>query len=84
MSITVSVAYENPALLCHGESHLNVLWPETTPGMDSLQTCPENYKGIARRTCSLRDGHKSIWQLPDYSNCIHNSLIEVTENVSTL
>lgn len=82
MGISVNVVYGNSHLTCLGEGHLNVLWPETAAGTESLQECPRGYSGIARRFCSIRDAGQPTWQMPDYSDCMPNALLEVDTNVS--
>ncbi|XP_071057708.1 uncharacterized protein [Onthophagus taurus] len=78
MSISVTVVYgEDPILTCPGESHLDVLWPETAPGTESLQECPREHSGVARRFCGIRDTGRPIWQMPDYSDCTPIALREV-------
>ncbi|KAK9753667.1 hypothetical protein QE152_g1872 [Popillia japonica] len=80
MGISVNVVYGNSHLTCLGEGHLNVLWPETAAGTESLQECPRGYSGIARRFCSIRDAGQPTWQMPDYSDCMPNALLEVDTN----
>lgn len=57
----------------------------TAPGITALQDCPVNYSGsVCTRLCMMTDANTSEWQLPDFSNCISNEFISITENVSNM
>lgn len=81
-SIIVNVIDTDFMSTCPGETHLNVLWPETAAGTENLQECPNpHYIGIAKRRCKVSSLLKPIWQTPDYSQCTSEKLVEVDLNV---
>lgn len=83
-SISVNVIDTDFMSTCSGETHLNVLWPETAAGTDNLQECPSlRYVGIAKRRCKVGSLLKPIWQTPDYSQCTSRKLVEVDLDVIT-
>lgn len=83
MSIIVNVIDRHFVLTCPGEKHLEVLWPETAPGTENVQECPSpSYTGTARRRCSVQGDHEPVWQIPDYSHCISEKLIQTDINVN--
>lgn len=62
----------------------NDYWPMTAPGLAAMLECPVDYSGgFASRLCVMIDAHSARWELPDYSNCLSDSLISATENVSS-
>lgn len=83
VSIQVDVIDRTLVRTCRGEKHMNILWPETAPGTQSVQECPKGFIGVVTRWCILHDPEKSIWQLPDFSFCTANSLHESEINVRT-
>lgn len=59
-------------------------WPITGGGITALQDCPANYSNdVASRLCSMVDSKKAEWDLPDFSNCISESFLTITKNVSS-
>lgn len=84
VSIQVDVIDRAVVHTCHGEKHMNILWPETAPGTQSVQECPKGFTGVVRRWCVLHDFEKSVWQLPDFSMCTADFLTRINANVSLL
>lgn len=82
MSILVNVVDRNYVLTCPGEKHMDVLWPETAPGSENIQECPQGFAGTARRSCSLQQARQPQWLLPDYSSCLADELNVYFEDVS--
>lgn len=86
--VSVQVQVVNPRLIhtCPQETYLNATWPETAPDTDSFQECPKGYAfpGLVRRSCTLNDGLRPTWRLPDYSQCTEERLYKITMDVSAL
>ena len=84
--VMVNIHVVDPHLVrtCPPEYSLNVTWPETAPDTDSLQECPKGYAfpGFVRRSCTLNDGLRPIWRLPDYSHCTSERLYKIGADVS--
>lgn len=85
-NILVHVVDRQRVRTCGGERHQRLLWPETAPGTDNVQECPQDdYQGHARRACSLRDDTgQPTWQRPDYSGCTPRRLIAVNKEFHRL
>lgn len=84
VSIQVDVVDRSFIHTCRGEKHMNILWPETAPGTQSVQECPKGFTGVVKRSCVLHDSEKSVWQLPDFSMCTADSLLKIDMDVSFL
>ncbi|XP_063921163.1 uncharacterized protein LOC135135989 isoform X2 [Zophobas morio] len=86
--VMVNIHVVDPHLVrtCPPEYSLNVTWPETAPDTDSLQECPKGYAfpGFVRRSCTLNDGLRPIWRLPDYSHCTSERLYKIGSDLRLL
>lgn len=51
--------------------------------MYSITQCPPRFVGDAKRLCVLRDVRQPEWDIPDFSSCVSESLVEIQNNVST-
>lgn len=60
---------------------MNVQWPETVPGVEAIQKCPQGLQGNAIRLCSLVDVYSVKWELPDFSQCKSTAFFEIEDNV---
>lgn len=67
---------------CLSHSQSNVTWPETAPGYDSIQNCPQGYTGVAKRLCILLDGSNPQWDKPDMSDCVSTNMGVIIRDVS--
>lgn len=67
---------------CKGEKNIDVLWPETAPGTQSVQECPVGYTGTVRRSCVMQETDNPSWQVSDYSMCTADRLKLVETDVS--
>ncbi|XP_065201257.1 uncharacterized protein LOC135832148 isoform X2 [Planococcus citri] len=80
-SVRVDVLDKDLTPYCHRDG----AWPMTAPGMSAMQECPANYTGgISSRLCMMVDADKAEWQLPDFSNCVSNAFISISEQFRKL
>ena len=78
-SVRVDVLDKDSTPYCHQDD----VWPMTAPGMSAMRECPSNYTGdVSSRLCMMVDADTAKWQLPDFSNCVSNTFISITEQVS--
>ncbi|KAJ8964500.1 hypothetical protein NQ314_004788, partial [Rhamnusium bicolor] len=75
--VPVYVVDREGVYTCPGEIFLEMLWPETAPDTNSILDCPKGYVGVAKRYCSLRDGRRPAWGLPNFSECTHYDLQDI-------
>ncbi|KRT86064.1 hypothetical protein AMK59_31, partial [Oryctes borbonicus] len=74
MSVSVIVVDKKRIKTCPKHFQSNVTWPETAPGYDSIQNCPQGYTGVAKRMCIMLDGNNPQWDKPDMSECLSTSM----------
>ncbi|XP_031787768.1 uncharacterized protein LOC100123035 isoform X2 [Nasonia vitripennis] len=76
-SVRVEVVNRTQIPLCLGDRHLGLGWPETAPGSKALLACPQGFVGRhASRQCNMRDAVSSGWELPDFSGCLYEPLVQ--------
>lgn len=80
--MTVIVVDKKRIKTCLKDYLSNVTWPETAPGYDSIQNCPQGYGGFARRMCIMLDGESPQWDRPDMSECVSYYMESIVRDVS--
>lgn len=80
-SIQITVVEEGSITLCPEEQLFEVKWPASSSGAPVLAECPQPFHGQAKRVCEQRDYHTSIWLTPDFSDCIHQAIIQISDEV---
>lgn len=81
-SVYVYVVNRGTIELCTNESAFGVSWPASSPGSPILAECPKRYEGQSQRICEQRDFGKPTWHIPNFSNCLADSLVDVYNEVS--
>ncbi|XP_039292470.1 uncharacterized protein LOC111052935 isoform X2 [Nilaparvata lugens] len=59
-------------------------WTETRVWGVAKVECPPHYRGIVKRMCSLIYTGQATWQTPDFSGCISNKLIRISNQFQSL
>lgn len=80
-SIHVNVMDKESASICPESVSYGIKWLATTSGPPVLNDCPLSYSGKAQRFCEQRDYNKSIWLTPDFSDCINQKLLGISNEV---
>jgi hypothetical protein len=80
-SIQVNVMDLESMSICPESTSYGIKWLATSSGPPQLNDCAISYNGKAQRYCEQRDYNKSIWLTPDFSQCIHHKLAEVSYEV---
>lgn len=81
-SVRVEVTNRTLVPLCSSERYMNVEWPETAPGVETIQKCPDNLQGRVTRLCTLIDVLDVKWDLPNFSSCHSPDFYEIEDSVS--
>lgn len=83
MAVRVEVVNRTLVPICPGETAWGVRWPDTSPGLEALLDCPQNFVGRrVSRLCSMKDATTPEWQLPDFSSCLYEPLFAPYNDVS--
>jgi hypothetical protein len=80
--VKINVVDRELITLCPDEKSYGVRWPASSSGPPIFIECPQNYQGQAQRICEQQDYKKSSWLMPDFSDCINQDLVKVTNEVS--
>ncbi|XP_054272212.1 uncharacterized protein LOC128992560 [Macrosteles quadrilineatus] len=57
-----------------------IRWEQAGPGVVARVDCPVHYQGIATRLCLLVENRQVRWQTPDFSDCVSDKIISVSNN----
>lgn len=82
--VQVTVVDQETIIMCPENSSYGIKWPASSSGPPVLSDCPLNYNGQAQRFCEQRDYRKSEWLIPDFSDCINQDLIHISNEVILL
>lgn len=80
-SIHINVMDLESMSICLENTSYGIKWLATSSGPPVLNDCPISYNGKAQRYCEQRDYNKSVWLIPDFSDCINQKLSEVSYEV---
>lgn len=81
-SVYVYVVDRGTVELCANETMFGVNWPASSPGSPILAECPKRYEGQSQRICELRDFGKPTWLMPNFAECLADTLVDVYNEVS--
>lgn len=56
-------------------------WPRAGPGVLASVQCPTHYTGVATRLCLVVDSGLTVWQTPDFSDCVSDRIATVSDDV---
>ncbi|XP_044012319.1 uncharacterized protein LOC122855196 isoform X2 [Aphidius gifuensis] len=85
MSVRVEVVNKTMIPICTNEISWGLRWPDTGPGTESLLDCPQHFVGShVSRLCSMKDATTSVWQIPDFSECLYQQFISPYTNFQSL
>ena len=81
-TIVVTVIDRSKIMTCSNDTFFEVDWMETAPGSEDIQLCPQNYEGLARRACIMKDRNVAEWEIPDMSDCMSREMEFIVKRVS--
>lgn len=82
-SVHVTVVEPGTVTLCPQSDDYGVSWPASASGPAVLADCPKRGTGLASRICEQRDFGRPEWLVPDFSDCVPEEVIEITNEVSS-
>ncbi|CAO1396878.1 unnamed protein product [Diamesa serratosioi] len=82
--VQVTVVDQETIIMCPENASHGIKWPASSSGPPVLSDCPLNYNGQAQRFCEQRDYRKSEWLIPDFSDCINQDLIHISNEFKEL
>ncbi|XP_040163581.1 uncharacterized protein LOC120900535 [Anopheles arabiensis] len=77
-SVHVTVVEPGTVTLCPQSDDYGVSWPASASGPAVLADCPKRGTGLASRICEQRDFGRPEWLVPDFSDCVPEEVIEIT------
>uniref|UniRef100_A0A182PCT7 Ig-like domain-containing protein n=1 Tax=Anopheles epiroticus TaxID=199890 RepID=A0A182PCT7_9DIPT len=77
-SVHVTVVEPGTVTLCPQSDDFGVSWPASASGPAVLADCPKRGTGLASRICEQRDFGRPEWLVPDFSDCVPEEVIEIT------
>ncbi|CAH2045135.1 unnamed protein product, partial [Iphiclides podalirius] len=65
---------------CEAGTSYGLRWPKTAPGAHASASCPPGHTGESTRFCEPKTTQHGVkWMLPDFSNCVADSLRDIYE-----
>lgn len=83
-SVRIEVVNSSLVPVCPADFGWGLDWPLTAPGSRAVVDCPQGHRGPghATRLCAMKDSVSSEWELPDFSKCLYEPLVQPYEDVS--
>lgn len=81
-SVYVSVVDIGAIELCSNDTIFGTYWPSSSPGSPIKGDCPKRFDGFSLRICEQKGFGKPVWLLPDFSNCVADFLLDVSNEVN--
>ncbi|XP_075982923.1 uncharacterized protein LOC142981120 isoform X2 [Anticarsia gemmatalis] len=70
---------------CQTEAAHGTRWSRTAPGAHASAPCPPGYSGETTRFCEPKTGQHGVkWMVPDFSECVADSLKDIYEQFTRI